>query len=175
MKKVLISALFIACSFTISACASSANTADYDYKTIADFKTLESFEDIEDFEKSYKPYIQDCLDNTGGGSGAVSCFISYEMWDRELNIYYNKLMNALPAGERQLLKDSQHTWLKSRDTSIKLNSMIMSRYYPELGTMYIAMAAGDFDQIITPLIKNRALMFREWAKFKRTFDDDIEF
>ena len=44
------------------------------YREANDFKTLENFETVEAFEASYASYIQDCLDNTGGGTGGDSLF-----------------------------------------------------------------------------------------------------
>ncbi len=40
---------------------------------------------------------------------------AYGRWDRELNVVYKKLMNALDAGGREKLKRSQVAWLQYRD------------------------------------------------------------
>jgi uncharacterized protein YecT (DUF1311 family) len=138
---------------------------DYRYKKIDAFQTLESFKSIDAFESSYKKYTQHCLDNTGGGSGAVPCFIGYEMWDRELNIYYNKLMKILGENEKNLLKESQLAWIKERDKSIDFNSRLLDNKYTEPGTMYIAMRAGDVNRIMTPIVKQRALILKNWFEF----------
>ena len=67
-----------------------AFAVDYPYKKADDFKKLESFKSVEQFEANYKKYVQHCLDNTGGGTGGIPCFVGYDLWDRELNTYYNK-------------------------------------------------------------------------------------
>ena len=98
-------------------------------------------------------------------SGAVPCFIGYEMWDRELNIYYNKLMKILGVKEQNLLKESQLAWIKERDKSIIFNSQLLDNKYTEPGTMYVAMRAGDVDRMMTPVVKQRALILKNWYEF----------
>jgi len=139
--------------------------SENDYKKLDNFKTLESFKSIEAFESAHEKYTQECLDNSGGGSGAAECFIGYEMWDRELNIYYNKLMSKLGTKEKTLLKESQQAWIKDRDKSIDFNSQLLDNEYTEPGTMYEAMRAGDVDRIMTPVNKQRALLLKTWFEF----------
>lgn len=133
------------------------------YKTPADFLPLEAYASVEGFELSYAPYVQTCLDNTGGGSAAQPCFIGYEMWDRELNTYYQKLLRLLDDESKTQLRDSQRKWIAMRDASIEFNSGLLDRKYTEPGTMYHAMRAADADAAITPLIKNRALSLKRWV------------
>lgn len=93
---------------------------DYNYKKIDDFKTLESFKSVDEFESYCEVYKKDCLANTGGGTGGIQCLNGYEIWDRELNIYYKRLMSILGEKEKQMLKVSQLAWEKERDKSIDL-------------------------------------------------------
>jgi len=44
---------------------------------------------------------------------------AYEMWDKELNKVYKKLMQQLNRTEKKLLKDSQRKWLVYRDAEFK--------------------------------------------------------
>lgn len=157
--KILIFALL--CQINIS------YAIDFQYKTIKDFDTLSSFKSPKEFETNYKKYIQNCLDNTGGGTGGISCFIGYEMWDRELNIYYKKLYALLNKNERKLLKQSQKDWLKERDSSIKFNSLLLDNIYTGSGTMYASMRAGDADATATPIVKQRALLLKMWYDQKK--------
>lgn len=139
---------------------------DYQYKKMDDFKTLESYSSIDEFESSYKKYTQHCLDNTFGGSGGIPCLIGYDMWDRELNIYYDKLMKILGPKEKNLLKESQLAWIKERDKSIDFNSRLLDNEYNKKdGTMYLLMRAEDADEMITPIVKQRALVLKEWFEF----------
>lgn len=143
---------------------SISNGIDYKFKKIEEFKVLESFKTIEDFEKYYEKYTQECLDNTYGGTGGIPCFIGYEIWDRELNIYYKKLYTKLDNHGKKLLKDSQLAWVKERDLSIKLNSFLLDKVYTEPGTMFLLMRAGDADSMITPIIKQRTLVLKTWLQ-----------
>lgn len=145
--------------------ASISFAVDYQYKKIDDFKTLESYKSVDEFESCYKKYTQHCLDNTDGGSGGAHCFIGYEMWDRELNIYYTKLMKILSAKEKNLLKESQLAWVKERDKSIEFNSRLLDSKYKEPGTMYILMRAGNAEEMMTPIVKQRALILKKWFDF----------
>jgi uncharacterized protein YecT (DUF1311 family) len=138
---------------------------DYDYKEVKDFDVLSSFKSIEEFEANYEKYVQHCLDNTYGGTGGIPCFIGYEMWDRELNIYYKKLYSQLDNNGKQLLKKSQKAWLKERDLSIRFNSLLLDKKYTEQGTMFLLMRSGDADSMITPIIKQRALILKKWFEY----------
>ena len=134
----------------------------YTYKTVKDFKTLEHFKTVEAFEASFAGYVQDCLDNTGGGTGGIPCeTISYELWDRELNIYYSRLMKALKPSDQALLKENQKQWLAFRDNAIALNRSLLNRRYDTPGTMYRLEAAGHASMIVVPMVKQRALMLRD--------------
>jgi uncharacterized protein YecT (DUF1311 family) len=139
---------------------------DFKYKKLDDFKSLEFFKSVDEFESSYNKYVQECLDNAGGGTGGIPCLIGYELWDRELNIYYNKLMEVLGEKEKELLKESQREWIKEREKSIDFNSSLLDgKYKHETGTMYRLMRAGEADEMITPIIKQRALLLKKWLEF----------
>ena len=134
----------------------------YAYKTVKNFKTLESFASVEAFEASFAGYVQDCLDNTFGGTAGIPCEkLSYQLWDRELNIYYGRLMKALTPKEQALLKENQKQWLVYRDNAIALNRSLLNRRYDIEGTMYRLEAAGHGSTIIVPMVKQRALMLRD--------------
>lgn len=153
---------FITISLIVVPCIAFA--VDYPYKNADDFKKLESFKSVEQFESNYKNYIQHCLDNTGGGTGGIPCFVGYELWDRELNIYYNKLMSILGEKGRNLLKESQRAWIKEKEKTIEFNSVLLDKKYTGMGTMYELMRASDVEETITPIVKNRALLLKKWSE-----------
>jgi hypothetical protein len=74
--------------------AISAHSTNFNYKSVDDFRPLSNFESFESFEKNIQDYIQTCLDRSSGGTDGMPCFISNKIWDRELNIYFNKLAFA---------------------------------------------------------------------------------
>ena len=155
MKKLIASVFFLMSM-------SQAHAVNFEYKKVNDFKVLSSFNNVHEFEESYAPYIQNCLDHTGGGTGGISCFIGSKLWDRELNIYYKKLDAILKDKEKSLLKESQRAWIKERDASMEFNSILLNRDYSKQGTMYALMRAGKVDEMITPIIKERALVLKRW-------------
>jgi len=160
-------AMFCLVTTIVSPWAVSARVA-YPYKKVSDFRTLEFFKSVQEFESSYGKYVQDCLDNTGGGTGGIPCFIGYDMWDGELNIYYNRLMATLGKKEKNLLKESQLAWIKEREKTIDFNSSLLDlKYAEEEGTMYALMRAGDADRAIRPIIRERALLLQNWLEFRQ--------
>jgi uncharacterized protein YecT (DUF1311 family) len=152
---------FFAATLLIILSVSVVHSIDFTTKTKNDFPTLSKFKDVEAFEHHYQEYIQTCLDNTGGGTGGIPCLIGYEMWDRELNIYYKELHDKLDNAGKNSLKQFQIAWLKERDLSIKFNSILLDRKYQgKLGTMYSLMRAGDAHKMMVPIIKQRALYLK---------------
>lgn len=140
----------------------STSSFAFEYKDIDSFKTLSDFEKVEEFETYYKIYTTECLDNGYGGTGSISCFVSSKLWDKELNIYYKKLMSKLNSNEKELLKKSQKKWLESRDLTIEFNTKLLDKIYTEEGTMYLLISAGDADSLISPIIRERALTLKRW-------------
>ncbi|MFP4332187.1 MAG: lysozyme inhibitor LprI family protein [Campylobacterales bacterium] len=136
--------------------------AEFEYKSAKDIKPLSEFKSIEEFEKNYKGYIQNCLDATYGGSAGIPCLIASEVWDRELNIVYDKLMKTLPSKLQNELKESQKEWIDVRDKTTRLaQSVVNSAYKGMQGTMYDLMQAQDSDTLNSEVIKNRTLLLRE--------------
>ena len=142
-------------------CASHA----FNYKKAEAFQALEAVTSVAAFESDIEKYTQECLDNTGGGSGGIPCFIASTLWDRELNSYYKKLMANLPESQKAILQESQIIWIKERDKTIAFNTALLDEKYKsrEMGTMSELMRAGDLDNTITPIIKSRVLYLKYWA------------
>lgn len=141
----------------------TAQASNFEYKEVDKFETLNEYANTGEFEKSYKPYIQDCLDNSGGGTGGIRCLIDYEIWDRELNIYYNKLYNMVNEEGKEILKASQLAWLRERDLSIEFNSHILDQEYEgKVGTLHLLMRSDDANEAIAPIVKQRALVLKNW-------------
>ncbi len=152
--KLILTALFIFLGVSIS------YAIDFKYKEIEDFKVLSSFQSVRDFEDNFGKYTQNCLDNTYGGTGGIPCFVSSKIWDRELNLYYKKLSSRLEDAEKSKLKESQVSWLKTRDLSIELINKVLDKKYNKQGTMFLLMRVGDFDSAISAIIKERALTLK---------------
>jgi len=134
---------------------------NYKYKEVYDFKTLDNFESVMAFETYYESYIRDCLNSTGGGTGGIPCFIAGDIWNRELNIYYEKLISKLDNKGKELLKETQRVWIKSRDLTLGLSGDIFWRKHQESGSMYQLMGAADYDSALSAIVKQRVLWLRD--------------
>jgi uncharacterized protein YecT (DUF1311 family) len=157
--------MMFCCASAIALSSVVLAQTNYPYKKPSDFKTLESFKTVAAFEASFGKYVQDCLDKTGGGSGGLECLISDGMWDRELNIYYERLMKVLGQKERGLLKESQRAWIREREKTVDFNSALLDRKYAEeTGSMYELMRARDADEVIVPIVRQRALLLKNWLE-----------
>ncbi|NVK36554.1 MAG: DUF1311 domain-containing protein [Gammaproteobacteria bacterium] len=125
---------------------------------------LRDFDSEELFENHLQKIKTECLGKSMGGSRAVSCFSAYsEAWDKELNYYYNLLKSELTEENQDLLKSAQLSWIKNRDSAIDFNSALLdAKYEDKQGTMYVAMRSGDASRAISPIIRNRALLIKQW-------------
>ncbi|OCH14525.1 hypothetical protein A6E05_19200 [Aliivibrio sp. 1S165] len=144
----------------------SSHAQEFVEKPINKFPTLADFSSVSEFENNINEYVQECLYNSGGGSLVRRCFVSYELWDRELNHYYQLLYKSSDESTKKLLIMSQRSWLKSRDDTIQFNSHLLDDKYNKQGTMYLAMRADEVNTIISPIIKNRALLLKMWFELK---------
>lgn len=126
--------------------------------------SLRSFENATLFEASIIAQRQLCLDDSGGGSGAVACFVRYyQEWDEELNYYYGRLRSTLNAAEKETLKTAQLAWIKSRDEVRVFNSALMDKIYADKeGEIYVAIRAGHVSDLMVPVTKQRALLMKQW-------------
>ena len=137
------------------------NNQGFTYMKVQDFKRLSSFKSTKEFEKYYGRYIQKCLDNTGGGSGGIPCMIESDIWDRELNSAYKKLYAQLNKEEKNNLKQAQRYWIKERDLNLKL---IYTQLSEEEGTMYRLINAGEIDDSMALMIKQKTIFLLKYVK-----------
>lgn len=125
---------------------------------------LDDFDTVELFEEHLLAKRNSCLDRSSGGSRSSVCLTEYSnAWDTELSYFYKLLRNKLSDQEKQDLKDAQLAWIQYRDKTIDVNSLILDKKYANKhGTMYHAMRAKDAAGAITPIIKNRTILFKNW-------------
>src|SRR5574344_821668 len=140
----------------------SSTSFAFEQKTVEELKKLSDFKTVDEFVNYQNNYTQECLDNGFGGSGSIPCFVSYKLWDRELNIYYKNFFNLLNKREQEYLKKLQTKWLETRDLTMEYNNMLVSEEYSDEGSMYELLAAGHLDKLNTPMVKERALLLKSW-------------
>jgi uncharacterized protein YecT (DUF1311 family) len=95
--------------------------------------------------------LEACIEKDPSTAGMVGCTdIAYKKWDQELNKNYQSLMSKLKPSSKQLLKQSQLSWITYRDNEFRL----IDNLYDNLqGTMYIPMRYQEKMQ----LVKRRTL------------------
>ena len=132
--------------------------------TYANEMTLVDFVGVEEFEEYLQEIRQQCLDNSGGGSRAVSCFADYYYaWDYELNYYYDLLRSVLDDEEREKLRVAQLLWIENRDSTQAFNSSLSDLYYADKeGTMFVAIRSSHASRLMVPITKNRAILIKQW-------------
>lgn len=99
--------------------------------------------------------LQACLETPEGQStaGMRECVATAAAaWDKEMNKYYNLLMKGelLKAGEKELLREAQRSWLDYRDKENKFSS---ATYFGQGGTMWHVIASDR----VMETVKQRAL------------------
>jgi|GEM_PF-1121255 len=145
----------------------SSESSEFQTREINDFAYLEDFESAKAFQEHIDNYVQSCIDSTAVNTKTIPCFVSYELWDRELNKYYQRLQDLFNQDERAKLLESQRLWIKDRDRTVELNSSLLDWRYEGLnGTMFSAMRAGDADEAIAPMVRQRALLLKHWGDLR---------
>lgn len=158
-------------SITLSASARATDTeAGFELLNVEHFKPLSSFNTVADFEKTITRYQETCLSSYAASLAGRACFIAEQLWDRELNTYYKKLMTQLSKrrdeSAKHALITSQRTWLKSRDESHAFhNQLLQQKYHGYDGTMYRFMEARDYHRTALAMTKARALLLKHWTEF----------
>lgn len=90
--------------------------------------------------------LADCLKDNITTVGMSDCFANaQDLWDKELNKYYQLLLTKLDATGRKKLKETQKQWIIFRDQEIKF---ISEAYGNRDGTMWIIIVADKINQLI---------------------------
>lgn len=164
MNTISNSMVLIACYLIpIVAIGSEQNNADFNFKEVDDFPYLSETSDASSFQALIDKYVEDCIDSSEINTKTRWCFIGYKLWERELNKYYQLLLENIHKENVGLLTETQAQWAKNLEKTTELNSAILDiRYGKVQGTMFDAMRSGEADSAITPLVKQRALLLRSW-------------
>lgn len=100
-------------------------------------------------------WLENCIEKDSSTAGMIKCSgKAYEMWDKEMNKVYQKLMKKLSPEEKELLKESQKQWLKFRDAEFKF----IDNLYLGIATMIPVMKYGQKLDIL----KQRTLQLKEY-------------
>jgi uncharacterized protein YecT (DUF1311 family) len=105
---------------------------------------------------------------TAGMNNAT--YQAMEMWEEEMNKYYNLLMNILDDDRKELLRVSQENWTSFKDAEFD----VIDTIYPSMGTMWSNIRTSD----MRGLVKERALTlkfyYEENLEHLEDMEEDIE-
>ncbi|MBK7476631.1 MAG: DUF1311 domain-containing protein [Haliscomenobacter sp.] len=97
-----------------------------------------------------------CIENNPSTHGMVDCAnTAAQAWDKELNTYYQLLIKALPAAQKEKLRLAQRAWLSFRDLD---QSFSAGMYQSFDGTMWRIIEAD----VRTSRIRERALRLKSY-------------
>jgi uncharacterized protein YecT (DUF1311 family) len=101
-----------------------------------------------------------CLDSNQSTQGMISCLqTAQESWDKELNKYYELLINVLSDEEKTALRSSQKKWLDYRNAESEFSGLMHTKME---GTMYLIFHADRAMDIV----KKRALELKDYYTTK---------
>jgi len=110
-------------------------------------------------------WLEKCIEKDSSTAGMINCSgKAYEMWDKELNEVYQKLMKKLMPEERKKLRESQRQWIKFRDAEFGF----IDDLYLGIGTMIPVIKYGqklDF-------VKQRVLQLQEYLSQVEEWEED---
>jgi len=104
--------------------------------------------------KQIEAAFETCLDSKPQvNSSLTECAsLTTQLWDKELNARYKKLIKTLNPTEETALRNSQRKWMKFRDAEIAYFEEIFTNNPSVSNQMYISEALQN-------LVKQRALSF----------------
>lgn len=142
-------------------CILLTSSFSFEYKNIDSFLPLEKYSSVSEFEKNYEAYTQKCVDNTGASSGSIRCLVSQKLWEREAVIYFMKLSQLIKdPKEYKIFLQAYNTWSESLLNDKELCTLIANKSNNDIGTMYDFMRAVHSNFLITSIIKERALFYK---------------
>lgn len=152
-------------TFLVLSLYSMALKAEYfELKPIEDFMALDQFESVGAFELYINGYQKDCIEGNSSWSDSmtVQCFVNYELWDRELNKYYRLLRTMISDEQKVMLRDTQRSWIQTKDSSMAFYKSFLDRRYTEPATPYHLERFEDEAKTLTSINKQRAILLRDW-------------
>lgn len=133
----------------------------FEYKDINSFLPLEKYSSVSEFEKNYETYTQRCVDNTGVSSGSIRCLVSQQLWERESVLYFIKLSKLIKdPQEYKIFLQANNTWSESLLDDKQLSALIADKSNNETGTMNDFLRAEHSNFLITSIVKERALFYK---------------
>jgi len=105
-----------------------------------------------------------CIAKDSNTAGMSNCaYEARQMWDAELNKYYQLLMKEMNQDQKNRLREAQLAWIKFRDAEF---NNIHSFYATRMGTMYLNLESADK----LAIVKQRAVDLRNFYQLLTSLD-----
>lgn len=89
--------------------------------------------------------------STAGGNNAMDERTA--AYDRVMNKYYNRLLKLFKPGDKKILIDAQHAWLRYRDAEKDLIWKMSEEHYSGGGTIQSNVATGRYSYLVVERTK----------------------
>ncbi len=158
MKKIFFLLVFILC---LALPLGSIAEGYYTYDMTGDASKLLEANPL---DRDYNSDMRNPANHTTYGMADVNKKY-IKLWDRELNVIYQRLLLKLNDGERALLIDSQVGWLQYHENEQKFTSKALSK---EAGTFFIVQQGNAYRL----RLRDRTLQLMEYY---RRLGGELEF
>ncbi len=147
------SMFFMCCSLS----ASSAHA--FDLRSLGDFKPLSYYSSVDLFEQVIQQYSEECVTKLGPNTNTEHCFVESDLWQRELDYYYPRLLELLNEKDKLALQEAQLLWIQSGEKSDSIYQTTLEQNASEYTARYNKY--NRVNQHIAQRVKARALMIKE--------------
>lgn len=157
-----LSVFLLSLSLSLSSSFCFASEDDFVHKSPNDFPLLHEFSSVSEFEQQVEDYESACLKEFAGSTSGLQCFVAFSLWQREVDFYLSALNSQLTAEPQDQLKINQGVWRQYLQNTRELNFKMLTKKYPKPGTLYVYLRSKDAHEALTPIVRARALLLRQW-------------
>ena len=146
----------------LSAPLCHAEASVFEVKSYEQFPFLRESASVSEFEQHIKDYESACLNEFAGSTSGLQCFVVFSLWQREVDFYLSVLNSELTGESQHDLRINQGVWQQYLQNTREMNFQLMIQKYPNPGTVFVYLRAKDAHQALTPIVRERALLLRQW-------------
>ncbi len=146
--------------FSVPLCHAEASA--FEVKSPEQFPFLRESASVSEFEQQIQDYESSCLNEFAGSTSGLQCFVGFSLWQREVDFYFSALNSQLTGEAQDQLKINQGVWQQYLQNTREMNFQLLIQKYPNPGTVFVYLRAKDAHEALTPIVRARALLLRQW-------------